>query len=294
MRKEVPMKGLRLRPLFRDGMAMLTKRDLSGLVWAKPWGLLALLLLPACGSLPLAASPQGQDLVAQSMHAPVEWQVVACIDRSTSYRFTDAAIGALADILPQLQGEGVTWTVHLRWIQENSYRPEAYITTVHIEALPPEPVEPPPPQNPLERRRRSYLGAMSRYQQAKQAWQEETKRVRERALQQAEAVRAITWGPAYGSDIWGCLQKAGELLAGKGGRVIIASDMEVYGPQQRATVNLKGARVHIVFWQADQAQKGEELRRQWTAWLSEAGVNSVGWHDPSLGLAPVLEEIRRR
>ncbi len=266
----------------------MTKPDPTLLVWAKLWGPLALLLLMACGSLPLAASPQAQG--RQLMHAPMDRQVVACIDRSTSYRFTDAAIGALADMLPQLQSTAVAWTVHLRWIQENSYRPEAHIMTVHIEALPQEPVEPLPPQNPLERR--SYLEGIARHQQAKQEWQGEMARLRERALEQAQAVRGITWGPAYGSDIWGCLQKAGELLAGKRGWVIIASDMEVYGPQQRATVALKGARVHIVFWQADQAQKGEEARRQWTAWLSEAGADVVGWHDPSLGLAPVLEEMR--
>jgi hypothetical protein len=271
----------------KGGMQIMVTSRLTRL----PCLVLAAMVLTACAAMPVAMTPPARGNEAKT--GPVEeHQLVACIDRSTSYRLTAAAIAALADLLPQIQQTGVAWTVHLRWIEENSYRPEAHIRTIRIEPLPPEPVPPAPSANPLMRRR--HLQAMAAYEKERQQWQETVDRLKEEAKQQAEAVRATTWSPAYGSDIWGCIQKAGELLGGRGGWVVIASDMEVYGRQQRATVELKGARVHIIFWQSDDAQEGERLRRQWTALLSEAGAAFVAWHDPSVGLTPLLDEMRRR
>lgn len=216
-------------------------------------------------------------------------EVVVCLDRSSSYRFTQDALVAVADVLPQLVAPGREASIHLRWIAENSYEPGAHIVKIDIPALPPAPPEPVLDPNPFARRERERQ--QQEYEASKAAYQKKVAEIRAQIDEQADRLRQLTWAPAQGSDIWGCIQKGSELLGGEGERwLLIASDLEQYGPQQRAGLSLSGVHVRVVFWQADIATQGEQIQQDWRAWLVDLGAAEVEFHDPSEGLEPVLQE----
>jgi hypothetical protein len=214
--------------------------------------------------------------------APTTNRLVVCIDRSTSYEYTDQALVAFADLIGRLPREGMGWRVDLRWVAENSYGDAAQIMTVSIPPLPPKPQA--RPRNPFDRREAEARRA------ALEAYEAEVGRIRADAARAAEALSGLRWQPALGSDIWGCFSKAAELLKG-GGWVAVASDLEPYGPQQRAEADLRGVRVHVVFFQARDARRAQVIRQMWVGWLKEAGAEEVIFHDPSRGLEDLEKEL---
>jgi hypothetical protein len=233
--------------------------------------LTALLLAAAMGCSPGARPEPTPPAPAQPR------SVVVCVDRSLSYHYTAEVLAAFADLLVRLPREDAAWTLHFRWVAENSYEPGAQIMTVNIPPLPPRPKQD-RPSNPFDRRE----AELRRQELA--SYEARVREIVERAAAGAQALTGVPWVPARGSDIWGCFMKAAELLHG-GGWVAIGSDMEPFGPQQRAALDLKGIRVHVVFFEAADARRAQALKQTWVAWLTEAGAEEVVFHDPSRGLA---------
>lgn len=67
-----------------------------------------------------------QSLLDPVARQPVPKTIALCIDRSRTYRDTGRALSALADWIQTTAHPGDIY--YLRWIEENSYRPEAEIT----------------------------------------------------------------------------------------------------------------------------------------------------------------------
>lgn len=227
-------------------------------------------------------------------------QMVVCLDRSTSYRFTAEALQAVSGLIPHLVKPGGGWTVHVRWVQENSFMPEAHVATIAIPAITSAPAAPPTPlpeDNPFarrekERRQKDWEQQQVKHYLAVVAYQQDIAKSRAQVQEQADRLKGLAWEPALGSDIWGCIEKASELMAPSEGRwLLIASDLEEFGPQQKAAPSLSGARVHIIFFQVDEAARAVHVQTAWRQWLGEAGAVEVEFHDPVEGVRPLLREL---
>jgi hypothetical protein len=255
------------------------------------------LTLAACGSLSSLAEWQGSPTpeVTTPVGVPADLghpgQLMICIDRSTSYRFTNDVLEAIAEMLPQLVRPGPGWSIHLRWLAENSYRPEAAIMNIKVPPLPAEPTPPPDEANPFARREDA--GRRAAYDDEMAGYLEQLSEAKADVQDQAAQLRGLSWEQAYGSDIWGCVQKASELLGADGGWLLIASDLEEYGQQQKAAPSVNDVHVHIVYWQVDEAARAAEIQETWRGWLGDAGAVEVKFHDPAEGLDSSLGELTR-
>lgn len=93
-----------------------------------------------------------------------------------------------------------------------------------------------------------------------------------------------------GSDIKSCLLKAQELLDVEDAnqrRILIASDLEEFGPQpDESLLDLTGIDVEIVFQCTREAGICREIKDKWVDTLEGAGVKSIRFIDPSqIGVA---------
>lgn len=270
------------------------------------------LLLVACEAPPdLTPTPFASPTVLRSptptpVHVPIH--VVVCIDRSGSYQdWTQPAISAIADLLPELIAPGPGWRFDFRWIQSNSYEPGAHIDTLELPALPRLPAPPPTitpwptPENPLERYEPTRAFQATQQAEQERQFRDEQDRIRaqhEEARRKAQAfadrLRRLQPQVAERSDIWGCFIKAAELFQTRPASarwLIVASDLEEAGRQQQNALRLPGVHVRIVFWKAREAKKAQRLQDQWTRALMEAGAADVRFTDPSQGLDLLQQEL---
>jgi len=239
---------------------------------------------------------------------PPPAHLVICVDRSGSYHeWTRPALVAIADLIPELAISGPGWRLDLRWIESNSYRPEAHIGTLELPPLPPLPgpmptfTPWPTPENPLERYEPTREAQATRQAEEEERLNEAKDRIqrsyqdaRRQALKFAEGLRRLQPEVAQRSDIWGCLIKASELFASRPASdrwLLIASDMEEAGVQQKNSLKLHGVHVRIVFWKATKAAQAQRIRETWTRWFQEAGAADVRFFDPALGLNPIHQEL---
>ncbi|WP_448595610.1 hypothetical protein [Thermoflexus hugenholtzii] len=274
-----------------------------------------MILVTACiggvGTPEVAGSPAPFPTPAPSPTAtplPPPTHMVICIDRSGSYQeWTRPALLAIADLIPELVTSGAGWRIDIRWIEANSYRPEAHIGTFELPPLPPLPgpmptfTPWPTPENPLERYEPTREAQATRQAAAEASltatreWiQRSYQDAHRKALEFAETIRRLQPEVAQRSDIWGCLIKASELFVSRPNSerwLIIASDMEEAGTQQKNSLKLHGVHVRIVFWKATKAAQARQLRELWTQRFQEAGAADVGFFDPSLGLDPIRREL---
>ena len=68
------------------------------------------------------------------------------------------------------------------------------------------------------------------------------------------------------SDVWGCFQQATDLFVGTNGPkyLVIASDMQIAGPQQKMKVNLNGASVTVINYKSYDASSSYGREIFWT------------------------------
>jgi hypothetical protein len=297
-------------------------RVLTGLL------VLGLMVLAACNSQledsadPSQATPaSGVSEEPMATPSPPEPTIagVLCLDTSTSYDrgLLSRAQTALADRIDALLQPGCAGaTLYVRAVKENSYSWDAELmAAIMVPAVPPEPTppaarpEPTPPdfENVFESWSEK-KAAQEKYEadhadwenavrQDGQSFQNETieyqsslESAKANLRQQTDELRNLAPPLAYGSDIWGCLTRGGELLHDKPGEkyIIIASDLEVYGRQEKTTeLSLDGVIVRVVYLRCTHAQDCEQTKSFWTQVFDDGGATDVKFYGPEEPIADI-------
>lgn len=211
---------------------------------------------------------------------PAPRSIVFCIDRSRSVPdiLVDKAISLAAGTATELVNErsaaagSPPTTVYVSLTGKDSYSALQPIAPLELSAIPKRTT------NPSDDR-------------ARERWlAEHFSPARGKANQWSAKVLAYHPPRQSGSDVWGCPTKAADLLARSDDRaLVIASDLEPYGHQNRATLELGGVRVFVIYAcgapRAD-AATCQARRRMWDRAFTAAKAGSVTWLDYQSALAP--------
>lgn len=213
----------------------------------------------------------------------------ACFDRSGSYSFVEQAMRTFREAVPTYLGPDDT--VYLRWIESNSYAPQAAIqlpdgkvATFHFPQVELSLPTPEPFSDP------SVVAAFE--QQAKRLIEQQAQFDGLLASAEAEIQAIVVPPPSDRTDVFGCIAKACELLEGPGDVLWIASDMEDNVGYQ-ADCNLHGAAVVVTLFQCE--TPCPEKRWIWASFFGSHGAAGTTYLDPSLTAEQVankLEEVR--
>ncbi len=244
---------------------------------------------------------------------PAPKTVAVCIDRSRSYRDTGRALSALADWIQTSAHPSDVY--YLRWIEDNSYRPEAEampairvpaVPTVNLPATPAPPAGGGDPSavNPFSRLQKAEATATAQAEsrlatataqavqgqivQLSNAYRAAVDASNAYVTQQSRKLAALKPAPAESGDVAGCAQKSAELLAGAPGEryLVIASDLD-QDPGHPLDFRLDGIRVRLPYFQCDNPAKCEDVTRVWKELITRAGAIDVRFLDPSKGFYEV-------
>lgn len=197
--------------------------------------------------------------------------VIYALDVTGSYAFAETSARQAGDAVQRHAQPGDVW--FLRKIDDRSYSDRASIMTLHCPPLPPTTSNP-------------FAAAPARARA--QAQRTEFNNLKTAA---ADHLGKFRHSPVRGTDIYGFLAKAGELLAAAPEAthklIVIASDMGDTC-RQTASINLAHAEVVILFQSGTSPVKSQSIRDAWTKRLTNCGAASVTWRDPSEGLPTEL------
>jgi hypothetical protein len=227
--------------------------------------------------------------------SPSSTTAVLCIDRSRPYRYTVAAAGGIAAWIEARARPGDVY--YFRWIEENSYRPEAeLVNPLRLRApdQPPVPQPAPPVRNPFSAGEKATATAttaqreavLKRAQEQQEALDQE---VRAAAGNYADHLRSLRPPPAGAADVIGCMRKGAELLASSTGDkwLVLASQMEHSG-DLRLDFRLDGVRARVVYFQCDNAARCGAVKQQWAELVAGAGAaDGLRYFDPSQGMLEI-------
>jgi hypothetical protein len=217
------------------------------------------------------------------------------VDRSSGYRYTGTAKSALGAWILQAAHPGDVF--YLRWIEENSYRPEA-------EAVPAVRVAPastqaaraatPGPPNPFDIAQVARATATVRAIQDQQTSAAATEQAQLRAASDAtsHAVGAFLQlepPPAASSDPIGCVRKAAELLAGSAADryLIVATAAADPAPALPAGLELDRVQIRFVYFQCDSPDQCDRAKQGWSELAAAANAANIRFSDPSEGLGRI-------
>jgi hypothetical protein len=213
--------------------------------------------------------------------------IVMCIDRSGSYDFPVRAVAELKNLLPHVIQPGDT--LYVRWIEENSYAPEAAAERVDgrtavwqfpFVSPPPEPLEEladPKDKAEFQRRAEATFVETLAFNGAVAA-----------AIGEVTQI-AVPSEPAQMTDVYGCVTKSCELLRNPADIVWIASDLED-NVGRTIDCKLPQAQVVVSLFQCD--IPCPEKRWSWASLLATHGAQSTTYLDPSLPVEEVAKRIR--
>jgi hypothetical protein len=223
--------------------------------------------------------------------APPSKAVVMCIDRSNGYRYTDDARSTLAAWIEQSARPGDVF--YVRWIEENSYRPEA-------EAVPALRVPPvataapalatPRPPNPFDVAQVAQATATSTAIKDAQASVVATREAAARSATEATRAQLDAFlqqkvARAASSDVGGCVLKGSELLAGVGGdRYLVIASAAGDGAPSLPGLKLDRVQVRLVYLQCDDPARCEQTRQSWSALAAASNAAGIRFSDPSQAL----------
>jgi hypothetical protein len=199
--------------------------------------------------------------------------------------------------------------VFVQWINHNSYEPESTIQIIVVPSLPANPTPPnlipyPTPSdtgNPFEgatataTSQQAIATVKAANNKAQADYQGEMSNQRARlkragAMVKEETQKLINLTPDpdnMSSDIWGCIQRASERLQAVGGKkfLIIASDMEMTGPQEHNAVQqLQGVTVILIFYYCEHAQPCSDKTAYWQAAFKRSEAAAIHFFEPSQSL----------
>jgi hypothetical protein len=237
---------------------------------------------PAVSSAPIApASPATDDQVQRPARHDL-----SCVDRTGSVPpwFTQRSLRHVAGrIANAVTGPMQPAVFYLRSMSANSYAPEAEIATVELSAVPPAPRPPDLSSNPFSRKENSERKAV--YERELTAWRGGLEATRAFAEASAARIRSQTLPvDDTGTDVFGCLLRASDLLGTDGERsLFIASDLIAAGRQQNdapAPGSLSGVHVTVTVYCADLASTCARRASAFTDTLRRAGAGDVALIDP--------------
>jgi hypothetical protein len=236
------------------------------------------------------------ELTADDPHTgPPARSAVVCVDRSTGYRYTGAARSAFAQWVLRSAHPGDVF--YLRWIEDNSYRPEAEI--VPAIRVPAEPtrvtlsIATPGPVNPFDVAQVASATATVRairgLETAAAATRESVIGASTEALnRQLGQLLQTNPEPAPGSDVGGCVKKGSELLAGvDSDRYLMVATSARAGAPQIARLKLDRVRLRVVYLQCDDPAECDQVKQQWSATAAAANAADIRFSDPSEALARI-------
>jgi len=220
--------------------------------------------------------------------------IVFCADETGSYperTYFRPAVNKMADWIEKLVQPAQDGTlIYIRWINFNSYSDQSQaLAPIEIPAIEPYPAALTPLPSPQPFRPDQRATATIGTQQTKTAYDDTRKRVdngvsqtRLDIHQKVAGLRQLPYRSLGPSDIWGCPQRATELFqAVKGAKyLVIASDMEIVGPQQRVEVHLDGVKVIVIDYKCDSAFECSSKTKYWNTELGKAGAASVTFYSP--------------
>jgi hypothetical protein len=223
---------------------------------------------------------------------PAAKAVVSCVDRSNGYRYTTQAREGIAKWIRDSAHPGDLF--YERWIEDNSYRPEAeIIPAIRVPAEPtrlPQPASTPAPPNPFNRdqvaQATATIGAMQTVEARASATREALQNaVTNELTQELGALVAAPASPSTDADVTGCVKKASELLQGFDGDryLLLALNLED-GPPTLPGVKLDRARIRLVFVQCDDPARCDQLKQAWLQVAAAANAADIKFFDPSEGL----------
>ncbi|MBV9544420.1 MAG: hypothetical protein JOY61_08575 [Chloroflexi bacterium] len=215
--------------------------------------------------------------------------VVMCVDRSQMYRYTDSARSALATWIEKNAGPSDLF--YIRWIEENSYRPEA--EALPVLRVPPAPtavpvVATPGAPNPFDVAQVAQATATASAIQAVQENAAATRETEARAVQGTIHQQLDNWlhqkiTPAASGDVDGCVRKAGELLAASGGdRYLVVAASDALTPS--GDVKLDRVQIRLVYLQCDDASRCAQAKQTWSELAASANAANIRFSDPSEGI----------
>lgn len=250
-----------------------------------------ILSLSACSGIPIFVDPTATPAVAPVKLGPAR-TIAFCNDESGSYpiSYFEAAARKVAGWVDQLVQPGQAGsTIYARYINSDSYSDSAYYITIDVPSIDYEPAEPtplptPPPLNPPARATATAatLATQTAYNDQKDAIDKQLADGKKIVKAQTDHLRQMPHFTAGSSDIWGCFQKATDLFAGVTGPkyLVIASDMEIVGPQQKVKVNLNGANVTVINYKCYDASSCYSRENYWTTALKGVHMGSMHFLDP--------------
>jgi hypothetical protein len=220
--------------------------------------------------------------------------IMFCDDDTGSYpkSLYKSAAGKMADwITPLLQANQSGVTVYVQRINRDTYSIDSTAMTIQIPAMGPAPATPAPLDKPqaFDANAASTGTAVARvtataYSSANTRFQAQFGQAQEQLAQDVQALRNLRYHGIDGSDIWGCPQRATERLqaAPAGAKyLVIASDMQIVGPQQHLHVALAGVKVVIINYKCGDVYACTSKTAYWKSAFRDAHAASVAFKDPS-------------
>lgn len=215
--------------------------------------------------------------------------IVFCVDETPSYPadYFHSATNKMADWVQTLvkpAQDGVT--LYARWINYDSYSdqtaagPVIKVPVIGPDAPAPQQLPTPPAlradvaQTATVEARLTQTAYISQHATIQQQVQSAQKSVQT----QLQALRTMPYRDQAPSDIWGCPQRATDLMPGNlaGAKyLVIASDMEIAGPQEDIAVHLTGVTVFVINFKCDDASSCYSKENYWRPALTQAGASSV-------------------
>jgi hypothetical protein len=180
-------------------------------------------------------------------------------------------------------------TIYVRYVNSNSYSDTAYFTTIDIPSIPAEPAEltplpTPPPLNPPARATgtASTQATQIAYTSQKTSVDKLLSDSQKSVKAKTDQLRRMPHPGTTSSDIWGCFQKATDLFVGENGPkyLVIASDMEIAGRQQKVKVDLNNASVTVINFKCYDASSCYSRENFWTTALKNDHLGSMRFLDP--------------
>jgi hypothetical protein len=186
---------------------------------------------------------------------------------------------------------------YLRWIEDNSYRPEA--ESVPVVRIPAEPTRTtlsfatPGPVNPFDvaqvANATATVRAIRGLETSASATRESVIGASTDALnRQLGQFLQTNPPPVASSDVGGCVKKGSELLAGfDGDRYLMVATSASSGAPQVAGLKLDRVRMRLVYLQCDDPAECDQVKQQWSEVAAAANAADIRFNDPSEALAKV-------
>lgn len=236
-----------------------------------------------CVPLPGAASAvpiQATEEAPERTQCRAPRHIVAGVDRSGSFDGLRHSLDELAGLIERSACPGDT--VYVRFIEENSYRPEAAIATLTFTEVPDRPDA------------AAHVFDQRNHRLQVEHWMRAAQRFAQERRDAGTLLRELHPIQAGGTDVVGFLVKADELLGNAlGGEeriVLMLTDLQENMDRQ-AHYTLPGATIIVLAFEGERVEEAPALRAMWVDALRASGAVRVHMRDASEPFPQRLDEL---